>query len=449
MKVYGIIGWKNSGKTGLMERLLACITAKGFTVSSVKHVHHDVDLDQPGKDTFRHRAAGAHEVVLASAHRFALLHEHRGPEPTLTEILARLAPVDLVLVEGYKRDAHPKIEVFRAEAGHDLIQPTDPTTRAVATDTALPPLTVPVLDLNDTEAVAQFILSETGLTHTQPFDTVAIVDWSAAAAPSPQNPSKDAIWVGVARASGVTTTYHRTRHAAETFLISLLDAEAAAGRRVLLGFDFPMGYPQGFAAHLTGQPRAQAVWHWLDRHITDMASNANNRFAVADQINALFHAPGPFWGRPDSAAHQHLPPTKAVNYATLGLAERRRVEGLIPSAQPVWKLYTTGSVGSQSLMGLPLIHRLSQRPGAHVWPFDTPSAPLVLAEVYPSLLSVAVKSDPAPIKDEAQVRLLAKALFALSQANALSPLFVTPPEAAEEGWILGVGHQDALLRALS
>ena len=145
MKVYGIIGWKNSGKTSLMERLVAEITARGLSVSTVKHVHHDVDLDQPGKDTFRHRAAGASEVVLASAHRFALMRDHRGPEPALTDILQRLAPVDLVLVEGYKRDPHPKVEVFRAATGHSMIQPTDPTTRAVATDTPLGPLSVPVL----------------------------------------------------------------------------------------------------------------------------------------------------------------------------------------------------------------------------------------------------------------------------------------------------------------
>ena len=163
MKIYGIIGWKNSGKTSLMERLVACITAKGLTVSTVKHVHHDVDLDQPGKDTFRHRAAGASEVILASAHRFALLHEHRGPEPTLTDIVKRLAPVDLVLVEGYKRDAHRKIEVFRPAIGQSLIQPSDPLIRAVATDAILPALPVPVLDLNDTAAIANFILTETGL----------------------------------------------------------------------------------------------------------------------------------------------------------------------------------------------------------------------------------------------------------------------------------------------
>lgn len=161
MKVYGVIGWKNSGKTSLMERLVADITGRGFSVSTVKHVHHSVDLDQPGKDTFRHRAAGAREVVLASADRLAILVEHRGPEPELPEVLARLAPVDLVLVEGYKRDDHRKIEVWRAETGQPLIQPGDPLVRAVATD-ATPSLPVPVLDLNDTRAVADFILRETG-----------------------------------------------------------------------------------------------------------------------------------------------------------------------------------------------------------------------------------------------------------------------------------------------
>lgn len=162
MKVYGVIGWKNSGKTSLMERLVAEITGRGFSVSTVKHVHHAVDLDQPGKDSFRHRAAGAREVVLASADRFALMVEHRGPEPDLPAVLARLAPVDLVLVEGYKRDAHPKVEVWRAETGQALIQPGDPLVRAVAADAPLT-LPVPVLDLNDTGEVADFILREAGL----------------------------------------------------------------------------------------------------------------------------------------------------------------------------------------------------------------------------------------------------------------------------------------------
>ena len=164
MKIYGVIGWKNAGKTSLMERLVTEITGRGLTVSTVKHVHHDVDLDQPGKDTYRHRTAGAREVVLASARRHAILTEHRdAPEPSLQSILARLAPVDLVLIEGYKRDRHPKVEVFRAATGHGLIQPGDPCVRAVATDATLPPLTVPRLDLNDTAGIAGFILRETGL----------------------------------------------------------------------------------------------------------------------------------------------------------------------------------------------------------------------------------------------------------------------------------------------
>jgi molybdopterin-guanine dinucleotide biosynthesis protein B len=162
MRVYGVIGWKNSGKTSLMERLVAEITGRGFSVSTVKHVHHTVDLDQPGKDTYRHRQAGAREVVLASADRMAILVEHRGPEPELPAVLARMAPVDLILVEGYKRDAHPKVEVWRAETGHPLIQPGDPLVRAVATDASLT-LPVPVLDLNDTRTVADFILREVGL----------------------------------------------------------------------------------------------------------------------------------------------------------------------------------------------------------------------------------------------------------------------------------------------
>jgi molybdopterin-guanine dinucleotide biosynthesis protein B len=232
VKVYGVIGWKNAGKTGLMERLVAEITRRGLSVSTVKHVHHDVDLDQPGKDTFRHRAAGAREVVLASARRHAILTEHRGPEPELAAILARLAPVDLVLVEGYKRDAHPKIEVFREATGQALIQPGDPMIRAIATDAALPDQAVPVLDLNDTAGIADFVLRETGLLPDPAtlFDTVVVVDWSSSGTPSPARPSADAIWIGVAQAGGVTAHYLRTRADAERMLTGLLDTEAAAGQ---------------------------------------------------------------------------------------------------------------------------------------------------------------------------------------------------------------------------
>ncbi|GGB94459.1 molybdopterin-guanine dinucleotide biosynthesis protein B [Marivita lacus] len=163
MRIYGVTGWKNAGKTGLMERLVTEITERGITVSTVKHAHHTFDVDHPGKDSHRHRVAGATEVLLASRNRFALMHELRNEEePTLDTLLTKLMPVDLVLVEGYKRDRHPKIEAFRAETGNDLIAPGDPTIRAVASDTEID-LDRPVFDLNDTTAIADFILSEVGL----------------------------------------------------------------------------------------------------------------------------------------------------------------------------------------------------------------------------------------------------------------------------------------------
>ncbi|RKT32501.1 molybdopterin guanine dinucleotide biosynthesis accessory protein MobB [Roseovarius halotolerans] len=163
MNIYGVVGWKNAGKTGLMERLVTEIAGRGFSVSTVKHAHHTFDVDHPGKDSHRHRVAGATEVLLASRNRFALMHELRDtPEPPLAALLDRLSPVDLVLIEGYKRDAHPKIEAHRAINGNPLIAPDDPTIRAVASDTPLM-LDRPVFDLDDTGAIADFILSEVGL----------------------------------------------------------------------------------------------------------------------------------------------------------------------------------------------------------------------------------------------------------------------------------------------
>lgn len=163
MKLYGVVGWKNAGKTGLMERLVTEISGRGLSVSTIKHAHHDFDVDQPGKDSHRHRVAGAREVVLASRNRFALMHELRGgQEPTLADLLDRLSPVDLVLVEGYKRDAHPKIEAHRGATGNALIAPDDPTIRAVASDAKVE-MDRPVFDLDDTRAIADFILTEVGL----------------------------------------------------------------------------------------------------------------------------------------------------------------------------------------------------------------------------------------------------------------------------------------------
>jgi len=169
MRIYGVTGWKDAGKTGLMERLVAEICARGFSVSTIKHAHHATEIDHPGRDSFRHREAGAREVIVASPVRWALMHELRGSEaPTLDALLARLSPVDLVLIEGYKRAPHPKIEAHRPETGRPLLAHDNPTVRAVASkalpsDPVLAGLRVPVLALDDTALVADFILREVGL----------------------------------------------------------------------------------------------------------------------------------------------------------------------------------------------------------------------------------------------------------------------------------------------
>ncbi|MCV2873934.1 molybdopterin-guanine dinucleotide biosynthesis protein B [Defluviimonas sp. WL0050] len=164
MRVYGVTGWKNSGKTTLMERLVEEITGRGFSVSTVKHAHHATEIDHEGRDSFRHRQAGAREVLVASPVRWALMHELRGAnEPPLAELLTKLSPVDLVLIEGYKRESHPKVEAHRAETGRPLLAPDNPTVRAVASDTVPAGLDVPVFDLNDITAIADFILKEVGL----------------------------------------------------------------------------------------------------------------------------------------------------------------------------------------------------------------------------------------------------------------------------------------------
>lgn len=143
-----------------MERLVAEFTTRGLTVSTIKHAHHSVDVDQPGRDSHRHRQAGARQVMLASARRWALMTELRdAAEPPLAELIARMDPVDLLLVEGYKRAPHAKIEAHRAATGQPLIAPDDPTILAVASDTGLPGLDRPVLDLDDTAAIADFILA--------------------------------------------------------------------------------------------------------------------------------------------------------------------------------------------------------------------------------------------------------------------------------------------------
>jgi len=159
MRIIGLAGWSGAGKTTLVSKLIPSITARGLTVSTVKHAHHAFDVDQPGKDSYMHRMAGATEVLVSSQNRFALMRELRGaPELLLTELLAKLAPVDLVIIEGYKRDPHPKLEVFRAGVGKPLIHPDDPHVVAIASDVELPQARVPRVSLDDTSAIIDILL---------------------------------------------------------------------------------------------------------------------------------------------------------------------------------------------------------------------------------------------------------------------------------------------------
>jgi len=161
MTLFGIAGWSGSGKTTLLAKLIPALVARGLTVSTIKHAHHGFDLDTPGKDSHTHRRAGATEVLVSSAARYALIHELRGaPELTLEELAARLSPVDLVLVEGFKRSRHRKLEVWRAAVGKPPLWPDDPSVVAVASDGAVPGCTVPVFDLDDVEAIAGFVIEQ-------------------------------------------------------------------------------------------------------------------------------------------------------------------------------------------------------------------------------------------------------------------------------------------------
>ena len=158
MKVFGVTGWKNSGQTGLVERLVSEFISRGLSVSTVKHAHHTFDVDHPGRDSYRHRVAGAKEVLLVSKNRWAIMHELRDEdEPELSEILKKVEKVDLVIIEGFKRDRHPKIEAFREETGTSVIAREDESIVAVAADTSLTDLKIPVFDLNNTSEIADFI----------------------------------------------------------------------------------------------------------------------------------------------------------------------------------------------------------------------------------------------------------------------------------------------------
>ena len=158
MKVVGFAGYSGSGKTTLVERLIPALKLRGLRVSVVKHAHHSFDIDQPGKDSHTHRLVGAHEVLISSAPRWALMHELRGAaEPTLAELVPHLARVDLVIVEGFKTERHAKLEVHRASVGKPLLYPSDPQIVAIASDERPASVPLPLADLNDIEAIADLV----------------------------------------------------------------------------------------------------------------------------------------------------------------------------------------------------------------------------------------------------------------------------------------------------
>ncbi len=302
------------------------------------------------------------------------------------------------------------------------------------------------------------------------FDVYLAVDWSARSLPSPARPTADALWVGEALADAPldsSETYWRTRAACVAHLRERLLGHVAAGRRVLIGCDFPYGYPAGTAAALGLHGSASAwrqTWDWLTTHITDDAANSNNRFAVAATANARAGGspPGPFWGCPPAQAGPHLTPTSPpypyVSAAGPVLARLRTVEQRLRGTQPCWKLLGTGSVGGQALVGIPRVAALRADPAlaavSRAWPFETgftltPTAgcgPAVIhAEIWPGIIRDLLDPD-IPIRDQAQVRAVVRWLAAHDTAGTLGRLFADPPNLlaptvavclAEEGWLLG------------
>jgi molybdopterin-guanine dinucleotide biosynthesis protein B len=161
MRIIGLAGWSGAGKTTLLAKVIPRLTARGLKVSTVKHAHHSFDVDQPGKDSHTHRMAGATEVLVGAASRWALVHELRGePEASLRALLGKLSPVDLVLIEGFKRETHPKLEVYRASVGKPLLHLEDPHIVAIASDAALAAATVPVVSLDDIDAIVDVMLAK-------------------------------------------------------------------------------------------------------------------------------------------------------------------------------------------------------------------------------------------------------------------------------------------------
>jgi molybdopterin molybdotransferase len=269
------------------------------------------------------------------------------------------------------------------------------------------------------------------------FDTFVILDWSAGNDRGPQ-PVKDAIWIGVSRGvENETPVYMRNRQTAEDWLAAFLTAERAAGRRVFVGFDFPFGYPAGFAQALCGSDDPLALWDWFEARVKD-DPKANNRFDLAAEINlGLGDGAGPFWFNGTARDIDGLARTKA-DYDN-PFPEKRICEAQAKGAFTCWQMGGAGAVGGQMFMGLPMLARLRRRFEVAVWPFQPVEAPIAFVEVWPSL-SVGAPPD-GMIKDAWQVEELARQVAGLSAQALAAILQATAPE---EGWIFGLGHEETL-----
>jgi hypothetical protein len=303
------------------------------------------------------------------------------------------------------------------------------------------------------------------------FDTYVVVDWSASSVPCA---GRDSIWIAVlerrtARARPVMRlhlTNPTTRREARERLGDTLVALTARGGRALVGFDFPFGYPSGFARALgLGRPAWRATWDELARLVVDGPDNANNRFEVAAALNRrLGDEPFPFWGCPGASESPYLRARGRRPHGPSDLAERRLADLRAPTAQPVWKLAYTGAAGSQALTGIPVVRALRNAlPASRVWPFETgfmvPSAAdaqVIFAEVYPSLLRVSVP--PGAVRDAVQVESLAREFARRDAAGDLAVMLAGPADLSararrrvvgEECWILGLGQIPAVDRVTS
>lgn len=281
------------------------------------------------------------------------------------------------------------------------------------------------------------------------FDTVLMVDWSAGKR-RPVKPSRDAIWIGIARAGqSEDPVYCRNRQEAEAWLGDFFETETIAGRRVFAGFDFPFGYPKGFARQVTGSDDPFTLWNWLEARIEDDEKGNNNRFEIAGEINQLFDGAGPFWGKPHKDGWPDIPYVKrGVNFDQV--AERRAADLAAKAASSCFQLFYNPTVGSQILMGLPVLARLRRRRGVAVWPFQgCTDASVVLAEMWPGLIEPAVRkvtqeAQKDEIRDRVQVQCLSRAVSLLEIKEFDTLMAQVPDVAREEAWIFGTGHTDRL-----